>query len=61
MEAWPDGPVEVRSDAFRLAPGESVPLAERAWPQLIYVESYTGPPLRLMLAGGGGDDAVGRR
>jgi hypothetical protein len=47
--------VEVRSYALRLAPGESAPLAEQAWPQLIYVDADTGPPVRLMLTAGGGE------
>jgi hypothetical protein len=53
VAAWPSGPVEVRFDSVQLAPGESAPLPARAWPQLLVVDS--GPPLRLMLASGGGE------
>jgi class 3 adenylate cyclase len=55
VESWPPAPVAVRFASFRLAPGASTPLPARAWPQLIDIDNYTGPALRLMLAGGGGE------
>jgi class 3 adenylate cyclase len=55
VEAWPSGPVEVLTNGMQLAPGESAPLPAQEWPQMIFVDAYSGAPLRLMLASGGGE------
>jgi class 3 adenylate cyclase len=56
VAAWPRSPMEVQFEAIELAPGESAPLPERPWPQLVYVDNeYVGPPLALMLTSGGGE------
>jgi hypothetical protein len=56
VDEWPAGPVEVRFKVLNLAPGESAPLAEHAWPQLIFIDTDVGgPAVRLMITSGGGE------
>jgi hypothetical protein len=60
VETWPSGPVEVQFEAFELSPGESVSLPEHSWPRLVYVDTSSAVPLRLMLTAGTGETtAVG--
>jgi hypothetical protein len=45
----------VQFEAFELSPGESVSLPEHSWPRLVYVDTSSAVPLRLMLTAGTGE------